>query len=264
MTPPPGAGWPRLEAVIFDVDGTIADTELHGHRVAFNRSFEEHGLPYRWDPEPYGELLRLPGGEERIERYLRGEGHDPEEAAALATTLQARKQELFLDLLAAGAVPLRTGIVRLVDELSAAGIAIGVATTGGRTWVLQLLDTLLGPERAARFGAIVTGEEVAMKKPDPEVYRIALERLGSSSGAALAIEDSAVGLEAARRAGLTCVVARNAYTLGHDFAGADLVVEELGDREAVTIVDNPHGIDVGPVVSLESLRAIHTARQAAS
>lgn len=257
-----------LEAVIFDVDGTIADTELHGHRVAFNKAFEEFDLPYRWDPEPYGILLELPGGEQRLERYLLGQGHNPAEAASLAAALQARKQEWFLGLVADGAVPLRSGIRRLLDELIAEGIRVGVATTGGRVWVGELLPTLLGAERAAAFGAIITGEDVAVRKPDPEVYRIALDRLGCHPASALAVEDSHVGLRAAKAAGLACLVARNAYTTSHDFRGADLVVEELGDPGAegrrpapVAVVDNPYGIDVEPLIGVATLRRLLAAAQ---
>jgi HAD superfamily hydrolase (TIGR01509 family) len=250
-----------LKAVIFDVDGTIADTELHGHRVAFNRAFEEHGLPYRWEPEPYGILLELPGGEARIERYLLGQGHEPAEAAALAATLQARKQEWFLRLLSEGAVPLRSGIARLLDELLVAGVPVGVATTGGRVWVLELLRTLLGDRRADAFGAVVTGEDVAVKKPDPEAYHLALDRLGCTAAETVAIEDSAVGLRAARAAGLACLIARNAYTRNHDFTGADLVIEELGDEPGgpVAVIDNPHGIDVEPVIGIATLRGLRAA-----
>ena len=158
-----------LEAVIFDVDGTIADTERHGHRVAFNLAFEHLGLPYRWDEETYGRLLEVPGGRQRLDHYLSGQGMAPGERASLAPELHRLKQELFLDLMRQGAAPMRPGVDRLLDELAAEGIRVAVATTGGRTWVVELLRTLLGPERAARFGAVVTGEDVTARKPDPEV-----------------------------------------------------------------------------------------------
>lgn len=218
-----------LEAVIFDVDGTIAETERHGHRVAFNQSFVDHGLPYHWDPEPYGELLVQPGGERRLEKYLLAEGHPAAEAASLAASLQKRKQERFLAIVRDGRIPLRSGIVRLVDELVAAGIAVGVATTAGRVWVIELLELLLGEDRLAAFAVIVTGEDVSALKPHPEVYTTALAGLGCDAAHALAIEDSEVGMRSAKAAGLACLVVRNAYTSGHDFTGADLVVDDLDD-----------------------------------
>lgn len=234
-----------LKAVIFDVDGTIAETELHGHRVAFNQSFEDHGLPYRWDPEPYGALLVQPGGEKRLEKYLLSEGHSPEESATLAASLQRRKQERFLDIVRAGRIPLRNGIVRLVDESRAEGLALGVATTAGRVWVIELLDFLLGEQRTSGFGVIVTGEDVAAFKPDPEVYAKALAGLGCEAGEAVAIEDSAVGLRAAKAAGLACLVVRNAYTADHDFAGADRVIDDLDD----------------PLIDVAALRQLQEGRQ---
>jgi HAD superfamily hydrolase (TIGR01509 family) len=259
-----------LEAVIFDVDGTIADTERHGHRVAFNRAFEQFGLPYRWDPERYGRLLELPGGQRRLERFLAGEGHPPDEAARLAADLHASKQQLFLSIVREGAIPLRSGIARLVDELLEAGIRLGIATTAGRVWVEELLALLLGQERSAAFGVIVTGEDVAQRKPDPEVYTLALAGLRCAPAAGLAIEDSQAGLQAAKGAGLACLVVRNAYTAGHDFAGADLVVDDLGDgpglspaggeqEPPVRVVANPHDLEVEPSIGVETLRRIWAA-----
>jgi HAD superfamily hydrolase (TIGR01509 family) len=249
-----------LEAVIFDVDGTIADTERHGHRVAFNLAFERLGLPYRWAEEEYGDLLETPGGEHRLKGYLTAQGLAEERAAALAKNLHRLKQAIFLDLIRQGAAPLRAGIERLLDELATAGIRVAVATTAGRSWVGELLTTLLGAERAARFEAVVTGEDVAFRKPDPEVYLIALDRLGCAPAAAVAIEDSAVGVAAAKGAGLACLAVRNGYTLHHDLALADLVVEEIGvPGVPATVVANPCGIDVGPVVGVETLRRLRAA-----
>jgi HAD superfamily hydrolase (TIGR01509 family) len=251
---------PELEAVIFDVDGTIADTERHGHRVAFNLAFERLGLPYWWGEEEYGRLLETPGGERRLRSYLTAQGLPGEEAASLAGDLHRLKQEIFLDLMRQGAAPLRTGIDRLLDELAAAGIRVAVATTAGRTWVGELLGTLLGPERAARFETVVTGEDVARRKPDPEVYLIALDRLGCAAASAVAIEDSGVGVAAARAAGLACLAVRNGYTLHHDLSLAGLVVEDIGGPGVpATVVANPHGIAVGATVGVDTLRSLRAA-----
>lgn len=249
-----------LQAVIFDVDGTIADTERDGHRVAFNQAFEAAGLPWRWDEEPYGRLLEVPGGQQRLEGFLRGCGVPPGEALALARALHQDKQARFIKLLQAGAVPLRPGVDRLLDELEATGVRVAIATTGGREWVCELLSVLLGPLRSARFEAVVTGEDVALRKPDPEVYTIALKRLGCEPAEALAIEDSEVGVLAAKYAGMTCLAVRNSYTVGHNLAGADLVVESLGDAGApAVVVSNPYDIVVDPLLGAATLQRLHDA-----
>ena len=228
--------------------------------MAFNLAFERLGLPHRWGEEDYGRLLEIPGGEHRLRWYLTAQGLPGEEAAGLARDLHRLKQELFLDLMRLGAAPLRPGVDRLLDELAAAGVRVAVATTAGSTWVVELLRTLLGAERAGRFVTVVTGEDVTFRKPDPEAYLIALDRLGCAASAAVAVEDSAVGVGAAKGAGLACLVVRNAYTLAHDFTRADLVVEDLGAAgQPATVVANPHGIDVGPVVGAETLRRLLAA-----
>lgn len=252
-----------LQAVIFDVDGTIADTERDGHRVAFNQAFQEHGLSWHWGEEEYGRLLAVPGGEQRLAGFLLGAGVEPPEATRLARSLHQRKQQLFLELMRQGAAPLRPGVARLLDELAAAGVPVAVATTAGRSWVVELLAHLLGGERAGRFVAVVTGEDVAVRKPDPEVYRLALDRLGCPPERAVAVEDSAVGVQAAKGAGLACLAVYNSYTCDHDFTGADLVVNTLGEPGdpglAARVRANPHGIEVEAAIGVATLRAL-TAR----
>ena len=243
--------------MVFDVDGTIADTERHGHRVAFNEAFASLGLPYRWGEEQYGELLATPGGEQRLGRFLRAQGLPPGEAAPLAAELEHRKQEHFLELIHQDAIPLRPGVTRLMDQLAAGGIPMAVATTAGRVWVTDLLARLLGPRRYGALVTVVTGEDVAARKPDPEAYQVALSRLSCPPGAGVAVEDAAVGLRAAKAAGMACLITTNTYTAGHDFTGADLVVDSLGTPEKpARVIANPLGIAVEACVGPETLRRL--------
>ena len=221
MTHEPGD---RLRAVVFDLDGTLADTEREGHRVAFNEAFEAAGLSYRWDVEEYGRLLAITGGRRRLEHYLRDHGHKPAEAEALAADLHRDKTERFTALVRSGAVAARPGVPELVAELRAAGIATAVATTGRNEWVGPLLEQLFEP---ATFDVVVTGDDVRELKPDPEVYHETLRRLGTPARHTVAVEDSALGLQAALRAELRCVVVPNDYTRDQDFTGAAAVLPDL-------------------------------------
>ena len=241
-------------AVIFDVDGTIAETERDGHRVAFNRAFERHGLDDRWDVATYGRLLATPGGKERLRRWLGGRGMGPAALDDLVPRLHATKNEVFLDLVRAGSIPVRQGVVRLLDDLAGHGVATAVATTGSRAWVTALLTAVLGETRVGRFEVVVTGEDCTRMKPDPELYLMALDRLGRAPADVVAVEDSAPGLASAKAAGLACVVVRNGYTRSHDFGRADLVVDDLGEPGSpAPVVADPHGAVRGGVVGAETL-----------
>ncbi|MDQ4131648.1 MAG: HAD-IA family hydrolase [Actinomycetota bacterium] len=220
--------------MIFDLDGTLVDSERHGHRVAFNQAFEEFDLPYRWDEETYGELLRITGGRRRIARYLESEGVAEGERDKLSAALHERKTEILKQMVAEGRVEARPGVHRLLAELGDGGCRLAIATTGSRGWVDGLLDQVLGG--TSRFEVIVTGDEVEERKPDPEAFTLAMERLSIDSGAVV-VEDSAEGLEAARAAGLPCVVVVNGYTADHDLSGADLVLDGFGEPgEGATVL----------------------------
>ena len=214
-----------MEAVIFDVDGTLVDSERQGHRVAFNLAFEEFGLPYRWDEEEYGRLLRTTGGQRRIDEYLARHGVDDRERVSLAPALHQRKTAIMTRLIEEGRIEARPGANRLVDELSQAGCVLAVATTGSRSWVERVLATSFP---GASFDAVVTGDQVKARKPDPEAFVVALERLGVAADAAVAVEDSAEGLRSAHGAGLACAVVANGYTLDHDLSAAELVLDGFG------------------------------------
>jgi len=214
------------------VDGTLVDSERDGHRVAFNRAFADHGLPYRWDVEPYGDLLETTGGSQRLHRFLEAEGMAEEKRAELVPKLHARKNEAFLELVTTGAVEARPGVHQLLDALEEAGVRLAVATTGSRAWVGPLLDDLFG---AGRFSPVVTGDDVEVRKPDPSAYVQTVDALGLPAGQLLAVEDSANGLQAARAAGLACVMVVNDYTAGQGTDGAALVVDSFEDLDLDTL-----------------------------
>lgn len=213
------ANWP-LRAVIFDVDGTLADTERDGHRPAFNTAFAAHGIDISWDAEEYGHLLKTPGGRQRIAADLRSRGHPEGEAETLAAQLHRTKTQIFRESVLAGEIQPRPGLVEFVAGLTEAGIRIAVATTGRRAWVEPLVHHLLGE---GTVEVMVTGDDVSRLKPDPEVYLRALNQLRITSKSALAVEDSQLGLQAAVDANLATVVVTTNYTSGQDFTGAALV-----------------------------------------
>jgi HAD superfamily hydrolase (TIGR01509 family) len=221
-----------MDALIFDCDGVLADTERDGHRVAFNRAFSEAGLSNVWNVELYGRLLRISGGKERMRAYF-GEVGWPVSAAgerdALVAKLHALKTELFMEIIDSGELPVRTGINRIVDEAHAAGIRLVVCSTSNEHAVRSVVHRLLGPQREARFAGIFAGDIVHKKKPDPEIYQLAATKLGVDPARCLVVEDSRNGLLAAIRAGMNCVITMSTYTVAEEFTEAAAVYPELGD-----------------------------------
>ena len=223
-----------LSALIFDVDGTLADTERDGHRVAFNQAFSEAGLDWHWDVALYGELLAITGGKERMRYYLdryRSDWPRPANLDALIAGLHAAKTRHYTALLAEGGIPLRPGIARLLAEARAAGVRLAIATTTTPENVTVLLEHSLGPASVDWFEVIAAGDVVPAKKPAPDIYHYALEKLELPAAACLAFEDSENGLRASRGAGLRTVITVNDYTRGQDFAGAALVLDQLGEPD---------------------------------
>ncbi|MEX2289248.1 MAG: HAD-IA family hydrolase [Mycobacteriales bacterium] len=249
-----------LRAVVLDVDGTLVDSERDGHRVAFNLAFEELGLPYRWDPELYGELLLVTGGERRLASYLEGQGQGEAERSELARRLHRRKTELFQELIQDGRVQPRPGVTELLDELAAERVRVSVATTGSRAWVAPLLDRLFGLDR---FEVVITGDEVDVLKPDPAAYLQALEAMEVPPAPdVVALEDSRNGLVAARAAGLSCVVVVNDYTREQDFSGSELVLDGYGADSAPRVLHDPYRLAPDRRLDVATMRRVAAARSA--
>lgn len=240
-----------LRALIWDVDGTIAETEAQGHRVAFNQAFEAHGLAWRWDLATYGRLLAVTGGRERLLAFMHGRGDAPPTAAAreaLARVLHQRKNARYAEWVAGGGIPARPGVHRLMDECRRAGVALAVATTTGTGNVEALFASLFGRDWRRGFAAVVCAEDAPVKKPDPQAYRLVLQRLGVAPDEAFALEDSPNGLAAARAAGIACGVTRSAYFGDAAFDGAAWVRDDL---------------DAAPPMTLDGLCAALSAKIAA-
>lgn len=226
---------PPLQALIFDVDGTLADTERDGHRVAFNRAFAAAGLGWEWSVERYGSLLQTAGGKERLQRYLQEDCPTfvPQpDAPTWAANLHKAKTQHYKALVQEGVMPLRLGVKRLIQEARAQGIRLAIATTSAPENVTALLETNLAPDSPSWFEAIVAGDMVPAKKPAPDVYLAVLQAIALPPEVCLAIEDSRQGLLAATRAGLKTVITCSSYTQHEDFTEAALVLNHLGEPDA--------------------------------
>lgn len=226
-----------LEALIFDCDGVLVDTERDGHRVAFNRTFAEKGLDVEWGVELYGELLAVSGGKERMRHYFNEAGwpalvEDPDE---FIRELHGLKTDLFMNIIESGELDLRPGVARLVDEAIAEGVTLAVCSTSNERAVNLVVERLLGGERKAHFSAILAGDVVSNKKPDPEIYDLARERLGVAGEDCVVVEDSRNGLLSAKAARMHCIITTTGYTEGEDFSEADAVVDALGDEPDINM-----------------------------
>jgi len=232
----------EVRAFFFDQDGVIIDTERDGHRVAFNQAFKEFGLDTEWTPEVYHQLLQIAGGKERITHYLREHGFGkqiaPEEEQQFVERLHRRKTNLFIQLLESGALPLRPGVRRFMHEAKEANLKLGVCTTSSER-VAHLITAKILED--VDFDFVLAGDVVKRKKPDPEIYLLALRRCGLKPEECVAVEDSRNGIEAAKAAGLRVIATSNQYTECEDLGSADILVSSLGDP------DGEKGVLVRPV-----------------
>lgn len=211
----------KIRAVVFDVDGTLAETE-DLHRCSFNQAFTDHGLGWKWDRKLYTELLGITGGRERIAAYARRIGRQVD-----AGVLHARKTELYNRTIQENGIALRPGVAALIDQARRRGLVLAIGTTTSRANVISLLRSTLGAESLQLFATIRTGEDVSAKKPDPEVYRLVLTDLGLDGPECYCIEDSRNGLMAARGAGMRTLITPSQFTCHEDFTGADLILRNL-------------------------------------
>ncbi len=251
-------------ALVFDCDGVLADTERFGHLPAFNQMFAEFGLPVRWSEEEYGRKLKIGGGKERMRSLLTPDfvsaanlPTDADEQQELIGRWHKRKTEIYTEMTAAGKLPSRPGVARLVGEAAEAGWQLAVASTSAEPSVKAVLEHVVGPATAAGF-MVFAGDVVPHKKPAPDIYLLALEHLGLPASDAVVIEDSGNGLDAARAAGISCLITVNEYTRGDDFDAAALVVSSLGDPggERTQVLANASGVPVGDWVSMETVEAL--------
>ena len=250
----------NLEALLFDVDGTLADTERDGHRAAFNAAFDEAGLDWTWDEALYGRLLAVTGGKERIRYYLERFNTDfsrPDRFDGFVAGLHRSKTAHYTRMLAEGAIPLRTGVRRLLDESREAGLRLAIATTTTPANVTALLRSGLGDQGESWFEVIAAGDIVPEKKPAPDIYLWAMEQMALRPDQCLGLEDSHNGVQSVLRAGIRAlVVTVNGYTRGEDLSGATLVVDHLGEA------DNPCAALTGDLggcgmIDVGLLRTVH-------
>jgi HAD superfamily hydrolase (TIGR01509 family) len=247
--------------LIFDCDGVLADTERHGHLPAFNGAFSELGIPMRWTDEEYAELVRIGGGKERITAAFADPRHqvafgEDGLAADLVPQIHKVKTAIYLSLVADGVMPPRTGVARLIRSALSDGWQVAVASTSAPESVRSVLDSVVGHE-AAEDIPIFAGDLVPAKKPAPDIYLLALARLGANPETTIVVEDSAVGMRAAISAGLACIVTPSSYTLAEDFTPAAAVVTSLGDADEPTkVLSDPHGVDFGESIDTEALRRL--------
>jgi HAD superfamily hydrolase (TIGR01509 family) len=223
-----------LKAFIFDVDGTLSNTERDGHRVAFNQAFDEYGMNWHWSVETYGKLLAVTGGKERMKFYVEKfleKDQVPENIEAKIPELHAAKTRHYTELLSTGAIPLRPGVERLIQEARQRGFRLAIATTTTPENVTALLTHTLGPDSIDWFEVIAAGDIVPAKKPAPDIYDYALSEMNLSADECIVFEDSENGIKSSSGANLNTIITINDYTKNHDFSDASIVLDQMGEPD---------------------------------
>ena len=222
----------QIKAIFFDQDGVIIDTERDGHRVSFNMTFKEFGYDFDWDVDYYHELLQIAGGKERMKHHLETKGFGkevkPEEVDELIKAMHKRKTALFIELIESGKLPLRPGIHRFLMEAMQAGLIIGVCTTSNEQAAHAIAYKILSD---IKFNFVLAGDVVSKKKPDPEIYNLALSKAGVKPEECIVVEDSRNGVLAGKAAGMHVVATTNVYTEKENLNDADIIVTCLGDAQ---------------------------------
>jgi HAD superfamily hydrolase (TIGR01509 family) len=223
-----------MKALIFNCDGAIVDSERDGHRVAFNEAFRQMGINVDWPVDLYGSLLKIAGGKERLRYYfdIYGWPHKYNDRERLIKELHEQKTGSYIKIIKDGKIPLRTGVLRLIDEAIGGGMLVAICSASNEQAVNLLADRMLGETRKKHIAGIFAGDMVSMKKPDPEIYNLASRHLKVDPRQCVVIEDSRIGLLAATGAGMHCVITKSGYTQNEDFFEADAVYSELGDPPA--------------------------------
>lgn len=245
-----------IKAIFFDQDGVIIDTERDGHRVAFNETFIHYGYDFEWDVDYYHELLQVAGGKERMKHHLHTKGFgvevNPEEEDELIKEMHKYKTQTFVELIQSGKLPLRPGVKRFMQEGMDAGLTLGVCTTSNVKSAQAVAYNIL---KDIQFEFVLAGDMVSKKKPDPEIYNMALEKTGLSPDEVVVIEDSRNGVLAAKAAGLYIVATTNVYTEKEDLSDADIIVTSLGepDGEKGALKKGGEGLDYDGVLHVDQV-----------
>jgi len=222
----------KIKAVFFDQDGVIIDTEKDGHRVSFNMTFKEFGFTDEWSVDYYHDLLQIAGGKERMKHHLQTNGFSKpipsEEVDELIKAMHKRKTALFVELIETGKLPLRPGIHRFMKEAMDVGLKIGVCTTSNEQAAKAITEKILSD---IKFDIVLAGDVVNNKKPDPEIYNLALSKTGLKPDEVIVVEDSKNGVIAAKAAHTNVVVTTNSYTEKEDVNSGDIIVTCLGDPD---------------------------------
>ena len=245
-----------IKAIFFDQDGVIIDTERDGHRVAFNETFKHYGYDFEWDVDYYHELLQVAGGKERMKHHLHTKGFGvevkPEDEEQLIKEMHKYKTQTFIELIESGKLPLRPGVKRFMQEGMDAGLILGVCTTSNVKSAQAVAYNIL---KDIKFEFVLAGDMVKVKKPDPEIYNMALEKTGLEPNEVVVIEDSRNGVLAAKAAGLYIVATTNVYTEKEDLSDADIIVTSLGDPdgEKGVLKKGDEGLDYDGVLHVDQV-----------